>query len=100
MKKLYVGNIAWTASEDSLSDLFSEVGKVSSVKIVRDFNTNQSRGFGFVEMSTQEEAEAAMEKLNDQEFSGRRLRLDWAQERKPKRDDYNRDRGFGSRNRW
>lgn len=63
-KKLYVGSLPFTTTEDELSQLFSVCGKVESAKLITDRNTGHSRGFGFVEMSTDEEAQAAIQKMN------------------------------------
>ncbi len=91
--KLYVGNISWDATEDSLSELFSQYGEVISTKIITDNFSGKSKGFGFIEMGSQEEAEKAIEGLNETEFMGRPLKVSVA---KPRRD--NRDRN--SRNRY
>jgi RNA recognition motif-containing protein len=80
--KLYVGNISYTTSEEELRDLFSTYGEVSSVNIVLDRITGKSRGFGFVEMSQQEQAEEAIKGLHDQDFGGRKLTVDFARERR------------------
>jgi len=74
-KKIYVGNISWNATEEQLEDLFGEYGTVQSVKIIADRETGRSRGFAFVEM---ENADAAIEALNDKDFLGRNLRVNEA----------------------
>ncbi len=79
MKKLYVGNIPWKATEEDLKKLFSEFGDVDNVRIITDRETGRSRGFGFVEMN---DAEEAMSNLNDSEFMGRTLRVNEARDRK------------------
>ena len=72
MKKLYVGNLSFEASEQSLRDWFSEAGaQVDNVSLIRDRDTNQLRGFGFVEISNDEEAERAIQTLNGKDFLGR-----------------------------
>ena len=76
--KLFVGNLSDAVSETSLNEFFSEVGSVKSVKIIIDNFTGRSRGFGFVEMETKEEASGAIDKLNNKECGGRTLRIDWA----------------------
>ncbi len=78
--KLYVGNLNYAVNEDQLKELFENHGTVQSVNII------EGKGFGFVEMSSDEEAEAAKEALNDQEFQGRPLKIDEARPRKPRRD--------------
>lgn len=83
MKKLFVGNLAWKASEDDLRKIFEEFGGVISVKIVLDQYTGKSKGFGFVEMDSQESADAAISGLNDKPFQDRNLRVSIAQDRPP-----------------
>lgn len=80
-KKLYVGNLSYATSEDTLRNLFSQYGDVASANIVTDKYSGESKGFGFVEMGTAQEAETAMNALNGQEVEGRRLRVDVAQDR-------------------
>ncbi len=80
--KLYVGNMSYSTSEDELRELFGSYGEVSSVNIVLDRITGKSRGFGFVEMSKPEEAQEAIKGLNDQDFGGRKLTVDFARERR------------------
>jgi len=72
-KKLYVGNLSFSATESSLSEMFSQVGIVDSVKIIKDMNSGRSRGFGFIEMSTDKDAEKAIAEFNGKEFQGRQL---------------------------
>lgn len=72
-KKLYVGNLPFDITEEKLNELFQKEGEVLSAKLITDKFTGQSRGFGFVEMSNDEEANAAISKLNDQEIGGRKL---------------------------
>ena len=83
--KLYVGNFSYSVTDEQLEELFSTHGTVQSAKVIGD------KGFGFVEMSSTEEAEAAKEALNETEFSGRTLRVDEARPQKPKTDrDFSR----------
>ena len=83
--KLYVGNLKYSVTNEDLEELFSQVGEVVEVKIIGD------KGFGFVEMSSQEEAENAKEKFNGFEFKGRNLRVDEARPpRSRERRDYQR----------
>lgn len=86
--KLYVGNLLYGTTNDDLQDLFSEYGTVTDVKII------ESRGFGFVEMSSQEEAEKAMEKLDGYDFKGRTLNV---AEARPQRERGREGRGNGPR---
>lgn len=81
MKKIFVGNLSWKATEDGLKALFEAFGKVVSVKIITDQYTGKSKGFGFVEMETAESAEKAIQELNDKPFLDRSLRVSLAQER-------------------
>lgn len=81
MKRLYVGNLPFTATEDEVRDLFGQHGTVNDVKLISDRDTGRPRGFGFVEMDDAG-ATAAMEALNGKEMGGRTLRVDEAQERR------------------
>ncbi len=83
--KIYVGNINYNTTEDELTDLFKAYGEVKSVNIIVDRYSGQSKGFGFVEMEDGEAATAAISALNEQEFGGRRLRVNEAHD-KPRRD--------------
>jgi RNA recognition motif-containing protein len=79
--RLYVGNLAFETSSDNLQQLFAEVGTVESVNIIEDRDTGRSRGFGFVEMSSQEEGAAAIAKFDGTELGGRSLRVNEAKAR-------------------
>ncbi len=83
--KLYVGSLPYSTSEEQLSELFSPHGSVQSAKVIKDRYTNQSRGFGFVEMSTDEEAQKAIAALNGTSMGGRTLVVNEArpQEKRP-----------------
>lgn len=81
MKKIYVGNLPWTATEEDVREFFSEYGDVGSVAIIVDRETGRSRGFGFVEMEDSE-ADHAIEEANGQSLGGRTLRVNEAQERR------------------
>jgi RNA recognition motif-containing protein len=83
MKKIYVGNLAWTASEDDLRQLFASYGPVQSVAIVMDRETGRSRGFGFVEMEDAD-AQNAIARLDGQDLKGRSLRVNEALARSPR----------------
>ena len=80
-RRLYVGNLAWTVTDQDLQEAFSEVGQVDSSQVIMDRATNRSRGFGFVEMATEEAADAAVKKLNGREIKGRPIRVNEAQAR-------------------
>lgn len=77
-RKLYIGNLAFSVTEDALSERLSEFGQVESVKIITDRDSGQSKGFGFVEMGTDSEAQSAIEALNGTEFAGRALKVNEA----------------------
>jgi len=79
--KLYVGNLPYSSDENSLRQLFSQSGTVTSVNVITDRDTGRSKGFCFIEMETDGQAEAAIEKLNGQEVDGRALKVSKA---KPK----------------
>jgi len=89
--KLYVGNLPYTAKEESLKEHFSSAGSVASVKIIIDRETGRSKGFGFVEMESEDGAQSAVSQLDGQEFEGRSLRVS---EAKPQPERESRG-GFG-----
>jgi len=92
--KLYVGNLVFSATEQSLTENFSAFGTVQSAKIITDRDTGRSKGFGFVEMASSDEAEAAIEALNGKDVDGRRMTVNVA---KPMEPRTNNNRGGGSR---
>jgi RNA recognition motif-containing protein len=94
-KKLYVGNLPFSASEDSLKEAFLQFGTVESVTIITDRDTGQSKGFGFLEMSTQQEAAGAITKMNGAEMDGRTLKVSEAQAKAPSRDGGRSGQGRG-----
>jgi cold-inducible RNA-binding protein len=77
-RKLYVGNLPYTAGEQDLHDLFGSAGTVESVNVMRDAATGRARGFAFVEMATEEDAQNAIKQLNNREFGGRNLTVNEA----------------------
>jgi len=91
---IYVGNLASDVNEEDLNNLFGEYGKVSSAKVIRDMFSQESRGFGFVEMPGQAEAQKAIEKLNTQELKGKNLIVS---EARPRRDNRGGRGGSGKR---
>lgn len=95
-KNLYVGNLSYDTTEETLRTLFAEHGEVESVNVITDRYTGRSRGFAFVEMSTDEEAQKAIGELNGHTVDGRDLRVDEAKPR-PRRD---RRQGDRDRFRW
>ncbi len=78
---IYVGNIPYRLSEDELKEIFQEYGTVDSVKIITDKFTGRSKGFGFIEMPNQDEAQKAIAELNEAEVDGRNLRVNQARPR-------------------
>jgi len=88
-KRLYVGNLSYSSTEDSLEALFAQAGTVVKCELMLDKFTSRSRGFAFVEMGTHEEAEKAVEMFNEQDLDGRNLRVNIArprEERPPRRE--------------
>lgn len=78
---IYVGNLSFQTTEDELREAFASHGTVESASVIRDRHTGDSRGFGFVEMPTKEEGEAAIAALNGQDFGGRSLKVNEARPR-------------------
>ena len=97
--KLYVGGLPYSITEDRLEELFAEHGTVESARVITDKFTGRSRGFGFVEMSSQEEAQAAIDKLNGTDLEGRSLTVNEAKPREP-RTGGGGGGGGGGRDRW
>ena len=83
-KKLYVGNLPFSATEDSLKEAFLPFGTVESVTIITDRDTGQSKGFGFLELATQQEAASAITKMNGAEMDGRTLKVSEAMAKAPR----------------
>lgn len=77
--KIYVGNLNYATTEAGLASLFSQFGEVLSVAVIKDKLTQRSKGFGFVEMESAESAELVINELNEKEFEGRRLRVNYAE---------------------
>ncbi len=103
-KKLYVGNLPFSATEESLLDAFSQCGTVDSAKLITDRDTGRSKGFAFVEMSSDSEAQEAIEKFDGQDFEGRTMRVNEAKPMEPRSGGFggggnrgggNRGGGFG-----
>jgi len=95
--KLYVGGLPYEVTDDRLQELFSAHGTVESARVITDRMTGRSRGFGFVEMSSQEEAQQAIDKLNGTDLEGRSLTVN---EAKPKEQRSGGGGGGGGRDRW
>jgi cold-inducible RNA-binding protein len=103
--KLYIGNLAYSVSNDDLHALFSQVGQVQSATVIMDKFSGQSKGFGFVEMTSGEEAANAIRQFNDTELKGRNIKVNEARPRESGFGGGNRDRsggagGGGGRKRW
>jgi RNA recognition motif-containing protein len=99
--KLYVGNLPYSARDDSLQELFSQAGNVVSANVITDRESGRSKGFGFVEMSSSEEAEKAIQMFNGYSFEGRDLRVNIARprEERPRGGRDRRGGGGGGDNR-
>ncbi len=94
-KKLYVGNLTYNVNNSDLEALFAPYGTVQSSQVIEDRDTNRSKGFGFVEMSSDAEAEAAINALNEQEYDGRRLTVNEAKPREPRSGGGGGGGGYG-----
>lgn len=104
-KKIYIGNLNYATTDDSLKSTFEQYGEVLSAVIIKDRDTAQSKGFGFVELADDAAADRAIEELNGKELDGRRVRVNFAEERpqsdRPRRSfnrgprrNFDRDRDF------
>src|SRR5579863_5411305 len=107
--KLYVGNLAYSVSNGDLEELFAQAGQVQSATVITDKFSGQSKGFGFVEMSTSEEVANAIRQFNDSELKGRNIKVNEAKPRESSFGGGNRERNGGGgggggagrgRNRW
>ena len=94
-KKLYVGNLAFQTTSQDLQELFAQAGTVESASVIEDRATGQSKGFAFVEMSTEDEAAAAIEQFNGREVAGRALKVNEARPRENRGGGGGGGRGFG-----
>lgn len=94
-KKLYVGNLSYSITDDRLSEHFSQAGQVESAKVIMDRDSGRSKGFGFVEMSSDQDAQNAIEKLNGQVLEGRPLNVSEARPQAPREDRGPRGGGRG-----
>ena len=83
-KKVFVGNLSFSVTEDELNELFRDVGNVESVRLITDRNTGRSKGFGFVEMGADEEADRAISELNGKEVQGRQITVSEAKPPRPR----------------
>lgn len=94
-KKLYVGNLPFSATDQILSDTFAQCGKVESAKIIMDRDSGRSKGFGFVEMSTEAEAQLAITKFNGLDYDGRAMTVNEARPMAPREGGGGGRGGFG-----
>ncbi len=93
--KLYVGNLSFHLTNDDLHEYFSQAGTVESAKVIEDRDTGRSRGFGFVEMASEEEAQAAIAQFNGEDFEGRNIVVNEARPREDRGGGRGRTRGHG-----
>lgn len=84
-KKLYVGNLAYVTTEDTLKEIFSQYGEVISATVIKDRATQKSKGFGFVELADDSAAKDAISSLSGREVDGRKIRVNEAEEKAPRR---------------
>lgn len=87
-KRLYVGNLSYSVTSSDLRDLFSQFGAVADASVIQDRDTGRSKGFGFVEMASDQDAQAAIEGLNDREHDGRPMRVNEARPRESRGGRY------------
>lgn len=92
---IYVANLSWNTNSDSLQELFSQYGEVTSAYIINDRETGRSRGFGFVEMPNDEEGQKAIDALNETEFEGKNIAISVARPRTERPAGGNRGGGYG-----
>jgi len=95
-KKLYVGGIPYSTQDSALKEYFAQAGSVESAVIIMDKMSGRSKGFGFVEMSTDEDAQKAISMFNDKEFEGRRLTVNEARPMEPRAPRGGGNGGFGN----
>ncbi len=98
--KLYVGGLPYSVTDDQLQEIFSPHGTVESARVITDRMTGRSRGFGFVEMSSQAEAEEAIQKMNGTDLEGRSLTVNEAKPQQERSGGGGRGGGGGGRDRW
>ncbi|HAR44009.1 MAG TPA: RNA-binding protein [Bdellovibrionales bacterium] len=94
-KKLYVGNLPFSMTDDGLQQIFAQAGTVESAKVIQDRDSGRSKGFGFVEMASEQEAAAAISKLNGTDCEGRPLTVSEARPMVPREGGGGGGRGFG-----
>ncbi len=96
-KRLFVGNLPYSATSAQLEEIFSQVGKISSLNLITDKFSGQSKGFAFVEMSTDAESDEAIKKFNGHEIDGRKMVVN---EARPQENRDNRDRSYNKPRTW
>ena len=96
-RKLYVGNLPYSVTQQALEETFGQCGTVDSVNVITDRDTGQSKGFGFIEMSSDSEAQKAIQELNGTSIDGREIKVNEAKPKAPRRDRGGYD---GRDNRW
>jgi len=99
-KKLYVGNLPFNSTDESLQEIFGQAGSVQSAKIITDRDTGRSKGFGFVEMASDHEAADAIQKFNGAEYGGRNMTVAEARPMAPREGGGGGNRGGGGGRRW
>ncbi len=95
--KLFIGSLSWNTTDDSLREFFATVGTVASASVIVDRESNRSKGFGFVEMSSDEEAKAAIDQLNGKELDGRAIVVSEARPREERPRSFGGGNGGGDR---
>ncbi len=99
-RKLYVGNLPYSVTQQALEETFSQCGTVDSVNVITDRDTGQSKGFGFIEMSNDSEAQKAIQELNGTSLDGSEIKVNEAKPKAPRRDRGGGGGGYGRDNRW
>lgn len=100
MTNIFVGNLSYQTTDDDLAAAFGAFGTVERATVVRDRDSGQSRGFGFIEMTNSSEATQAMSALNGQDLNGRTLNVNEARAREQREGGYSRGNGANRRGRW
>lgn len=90
-KRIYVGNMSYTTTQETLQNVFSQYGELVSVTIIVDRDTQQSKGFGFIEFSNDEDADSAIAAMSGKELDGRKIRVSVAEEKMERRPRFNSD---------
>ncbi len=99
-RKLYVGNLPYSVTESALSDKFAAYGTVESAKLITDRETGRSKGFGFIEMASDSEAQAAIEEVNGTDYDGRPMKVNEARPQEKRSGGGGGRGGYGGGNRW